>query len=695
MIRPDSDDTELFEVREETMKTTQDRAAAVSAARRGLCALALTIAAAIPAAATTTETDPPAPRPTPGPAAARLPVEAFARRPLVSHAALSPDGKRIAAVMHRENDSFVAVRELGADGKLKPVYKGGATAHIGWVHWVSDKRLVVQLSFPARRHGVDTTETRLVSLRADGGDVQSLPRLPRDEEPPQIQDRIVDWLPDDGRHILVELTGLPEDVGAAIYRIDVETGDRERVSGSHASGGQWLTDQAHRPRVVIAGKGTEEHVLACDPDGTNWRTLWSFKFLSRDAVTPLGFGKDPNRLFVLADHEGLNAVYEVDLSTPELKRTLKLSDAGSDLEGSLIISPRTHEAVGVSWGVEGQGEAAYWNEDYKAFADRIDHALPGRFNHLVQLTAGEAHYLVYSDGNGSAPEYYIGDTTTHSLDLFADLYPQLPEATLARKIPLALKSRDGLELPSVLTLPVGSSGRNLPAVILPHGGPIASDSLAFDPWSQFLANRGIAVLQVNFRGSGGYGHDFMAAGLKRWGLEMQDDLTDATRWLVDSGVADPRRICIVGGSYGGYAALMGAVKTPELYRCAASFAGVTDLFEFTLHEEDYTNAAVFHEQVASREGDMLQMRATSPRYLADRIRVPVLLVHGTLDRSVPYEQSVLMADALKAANKDVRFVTQKDGDHHLSSYAQSLEFFRELDTFLAANLGLAGAAASR
>jgi dipeptidyl aminopeptidase/acylaminoacyl peptidase len=179
----------------------------------------------------------------------------------------------------------------------------------------------------------------------------------------------------------------------------------------------------------------------------------------------------------------------------------------------------------------------------------------------------------------------------------------------------------------------------------------------------------------------------MKAGLKRWGLEMQDDLTDSVAWLVKQGIADASRVCIVGASYGGYAALMGAAKTPELYRCAVSFAGVSDLLDLAAHERQFTHMEeVFARQVGSAWEDRGQLKATSPRRLADQVQAPVLLVHGTLDRSVPFEQSESMANALKRSGKKVRFVEQEDGDHHLSHQGHRTQFFEELERFLAEHL---------
>ena len=217
---------------------------------------------------------------------------------------------------------------------------------------------------------------------------------------------------------------------------------------------------------------------------------------------------------------------------------------------------------------------------------------------------------------------------------------------------MQIKARDGLDLVALLSPPASASGKPWPLVLLPHGGPHSRDSNDFDVETEFLASRGVAVLQVSFRGSAGYGHDLMSAGLKRWGLEMQDDLTDAVQWALSQGLADPKRLCIMGGSYGGYAALVGVVKTPQLYRCAISLTGVTDLIDMAAYQCDYVGGiAAARAQIGSSWSDRDQLRATSPALNAEHIQVPVLPVHGSDDRVVPVEQSRDMAHALGKAGR--------------------------------------------
>ena len=342
--------------------------------------------------------------------------------------------------------------------------------------------------------------------------------------------------------------------------------------------GRWVTDARHRPRVITRGvdKDTVEVMLA-DGEGGDWRGLWRFNPFGPDAVRPLGFGRDPDHLFVQALHDGRDAVFQVDLKSPGLERKLVLAQPHRDVRGALMRSA-AGDVIGIV-DLENAGASDWWVDDVRDLARSLDQVLPGRFNRLLQFSRDGNKYLVYSVGNGLPGRYYIGDRGTGRMSLLGAQYPELENAAPAAKQALHLRARDGLQMRAYLTRPVRAGAGPLPLVLLPHGGPASHEGLGFTPLTAFLADRGYAVLQVDYRGSSGAGHAFWAAGLQRWGLEMQDDLTDAVQWAIGEKLADPKRICIVGAGVGGYAALMGAVKTPDLFRCAVSVGGISDLFD--------------------------------------------------------------------------------------------------------------------
>jgi len=645
-------------------------------------------------------------------AAPRLPLEAFAARPLVQRPTLSPDGQKVAMLVNNQGTTTIVVQDIGAaNGKRTSLMStDNIESAFRWFRWVSDDRLLISTIFPSKRTqnsnstagGIRTYDTRLLSAKSDGSQITNLlkPTTFKGYWLPQIQDRVIDFEPDSGKHVLLSLS-VPQDSlqgpssgwDPAVYSVDVETGARYHVHSSREKFRSWMVDRNHQVRLGVRVDKADVEIHACDPDGRNWRKLWSYKALSKEEVSPLGFGKDPNVLYILADHGGRDALFTVDLRDPSLKRTLKLSHERADLDGTLVYSRKTKDVVGLRGSDEVDGaDSRYWDKDRRELVSFVDQALPGRFNHLFSMSDDENRYLVYSSNGQTPGQIFLGDDRANKLELFALSYPGLSQKDMATKAKVSIKARDGLELPAYLTIPQGVEAKKLPMVMLVHGGPQHHDDADFDTWAQFLANRGYAVLQVNYRGSTGFGRGLMAAGLKRWGMEMQDDLTDAAQWAIANGTADPKRLCIVGASFGGYSALMGVAKTPELYQCAVSFAGVSDLVELGRDHREFGGAeGVYDIQVGSVDKDADRLRQTSPRYLASQIKVPVLLIHGTEDRSVLFEQGQYMDEALTAAGKPHRFVKQERGDHHLSLYEHGLQFFKELEGFLAQHLG-AGAA---
>lgn len=634
--------------------------------------------------------------------ASRLPVEIFASRPMITGLDLSADGSQLTGILNQGDDTLLFTRPT-AGGPLKAILKSDNKEFMfNWARWVGNDRILASVRFASRRYFTATVETRLLSMKPDGSDIVNLVRNPSrlgsmagPSTTQQFQDRVIDWLPGDGQHVLLALPE-PGRAAPAVYKVNVRTAERTLLKSPERDVYQWLSDAQHRVRIAVQNDGTHDEVRACDPDGKNWRTLWRTG-VGRDEIDPIGFGRDPQELFVRADHEGRKAIWSVRLDDPSLTKRLRLADKHYDITSGLLRLPATGEVLGLRTHREDQNrssdpDANLWNPAWREIARAIDKQLPKADNRIVEMSEDGQRFIVLSSSPSRPDRYYLGNGADGKLVLLGDTYPDLAGVPLATKRMLQVKARDGLMLNSFLTLPLGRAlddkGPPLPMVLLPHGGPAGHDDENFDPWTEFLANRGYAVLQVNFRGSSGHGSEFELAGLRRWGLEMQDDLTDAVQWAVGRQVADAGRICIVGASYGGYAALMGAVKTPDLYRCAASFAGVSDLQDLIAHYSDYIGGnEAMERQIGKYWGDRARLRATSPALQAEHIRVPVLLVHGTSDRSVPVEQSVGMAKALRKAGKTVRYIEQEGGDHNLTRTTYHVQWLSEVEKFLDQNLG--------
>lgn len=625
------------------------------------------------------------------------PIEAFARRPLMQRVSLSPNGESLAAIINSGSTSTLITRKV-AGGAVQAVLSTDNLEFIfNWFRWINNERLALSLRFPSFRsaaglHSFPTMETRLVAVNADGSNVVNLVkhRVGRNELRWAVnQDRVVDWLPEDGKHILLRLPNSDRSYTRVIYKVNVDTGSREFYAGDRPEAVEWITDNRHQARVSYCRDEQGQWTLwVCDPDGSNWRVLRSFGPHSPDSLDVLGFGVDPQILYVAAPHQGLIAIHTIDLRDPKYTLQLKLANERFDLNGNLIKDARG-EAVGINVTLLGDSSIFFWDKRYKEWQQALDEAMPSRFNHIASTSLDEQRYLMESSRVGQPSIWYIGEEGDRpSIKMLAAQYPELDLKRLAEKKPIAFKARDGLELRGYLTLPPGlQKSKQLPLVLFPHGGPQYADGPEFHDWAAFMADRGYAVLQVNFRGSTGRGVEFINAGLRRWGLEMQDDLTDAVAEFVKRGIADPARVAIVGGSYGGYAALMGVIKTPKLFQGAFAFAPVTDLLDLTTEEGQGSSREAIRRQIGDSRDDAERLKATSPRFHAEKIEKPVVIIHGTHDRQVEHRQSVWMAEALKAAGKPHEFVSLDKGDHQLSHYPYRLQTLTMLEKFLRQTLG--------
>jgi dipeptidyl aminopeptidase/acylaminoacyl peptidase len=631
-------------------------------------------------------TDPELRRLTTETSAGRPPIRAFAALPLVDDMAVSPAGTHVAFTQNTDGVTYLVTRGLD-DGRARILLATDNQRYrISWFRWVNDERLIVAARYPDRREQARTTETRLLAVNRDGsGLLGELIRIDggsgRRDHVPQLQDVVLGTVPGDRRRILVSLD-LRQPTYPDVYAVDVYSGARRLVQPNVHQVRRWLADRAGVVRAGVALDGTTIRIVVKPPGGEAWTTLQTVDVSREAPVSPLGFDNDPGVLYLQAPHQGRQAVYAVRTSEPGLPRRLVAADPTYDLAG-LVYFSWLGRIVGAYYTAD-EGRAKLWDEDARRLQERLAQALPGRTPGIESSSDDGRRHVVRSDGVTQPPQFHLFDGSTGDVRLLVETYPALKTVPLAASTPITLTARDGLPLRSYLTLPSGRHRQALPLVLFPHGGPAARDDLRFDAWTQFFASRGWAVLQVNFRGSAGYGTAFLEAGFKRWGLDMQDDLEDGVRALIGQGVADPARVCIVGASYGGYAALMGAIKTPDLYRCAVSVAGVSDLRDLIRESSSFLGHEIGVErQLGLWWADRVRLRETSPVHHASRVRAPLLMVHGAEDRTVPVEQSRDMVAALaRAGTPNVRYVELPRGDHALSREDDRLRLFLEMERFL-------------
>lgn len=624
-----------------------------------------------------------------------LTTEDFSQLPDVSNLVLSPSGKKLASTVRVSvgdtQGVAVQVMDLATKKSKMVLFSDNSKFFFKGIGWKDDTTLMATVFTPAERDSFINGQTfrfktrdhdlMLINTETDAvTQPVSSKFLKRYKIAPSARDWVVDPLYDDPDHILMAFPGIENGLmrEPVVYKINLKTQRATTYHQSKTNIHEWMTDQQHRVRIGIFNKNDDVSIHVYDLDTKKWNAYWSYKIFSADQVDPLGFGKNPDELFIRAYHESRQAIFKVNLKDPELKRELVLANPNYDVKGHLIYSPEDGEVIGVS--SMNEGGTYFFDKEMQSLQAKIDKAIPGHSNSIYSITNNRQSFLVFSSNSTDSGTYYIGQTKPVKLDAVAYSYKKLsPELMSASKM-VSYKARDRLTVEAFLTLPKTGTQKNLPTLLFPHGGPIARDNESFNYWTQFFANKGYAVLQMNFRGSDGQGIELRNAGLKNWGKEMQDDIEDGARKLIAEGIADPTAIGIVGASYGGYAALMGAVKTPDFYRCAISVNGVANVYDLVKDNRVFWRGYNVIDHLIGN--DNANLRAISPVNFATKIKAPVLLVHGTDDRQVPIKHSYEMRDALLKAKKEVTFVELPSEDHYLLNEKNRMDAFRAMDSFL-------------
>jgi len=615
-------------------------------------------------------------------------AEAFGSLPEIDQVRLSPSGEYCVALRNVSGKPYLAVIDVSAepDEAIKFIeleVMENIEEKIGRIHWLNDDMIGITLEFEANRLGVPTTETRLIALSRDLTRGTTIPAPLRGALfNTQLAHRILDYLPEDPDHVLMALDRKAGDSELSVYEVNVETGAVARVLYGDEFVAGYLVDQQGRVRLRREIRDEKVRIRVSGVNRSNWRTLWEGTRSAGMEFYPLAFAENPDVMLVLKQGaSGVDEVFEFRIDERVLGERL-FAHPEVDVIG-LETDPYTRQVIGAHYAVH-YPIVHYFDEEFDQVQKLIDGALPDSRNHIESFDRARERFIVFATGPDLPGSYYLFKKKKLELHPIGETYTALDWDALRPVEPVTYEARDGLTIPSYLTRPTGKPP--FPMVVLPHGGPVARDYQRFDYMAQFLASRGYAVLQPNFRGSAGYGASFLAAGMKQWGLAMQDDLEDGTRAMIDRGIADPERICIVGWSYGGYAALMGAVRTPKLFACAVAGAAVTDIPRMLKEDSRYKFMSQNRPSVGHYRKDRDSLRDNSPINNVDVIQIPILLVHGDNDRVVPYRHSKKMAAKLNKDKKPHALVTLEDGNHHLSLEQNRIRFLKELESFLAEHL---------
>jgi len=604
------------------------------------------------------------------PAPPLIPLRDFFRNPEGAAYQISPGGDYISWMAPWENRLNVFVQPVGGG---EPRRLTDATKRdLAGYFWAAKDQIVY-----LQDDGGDEN-FHLFAINADGTNRQDLTPFPG------VRVGVVDDLRDDEDHLLISMNKRDARV-FDVFRLNTRTGAMELVAENPGSVSDWVTDHDGKVRAAVQTDGVNTELLYRATEEEPLKKVLVTDF--RESVSPLFFTFDNKELYA-ASNLGRDKTAIVRLD-PATGKELELIFEHPEVDTSALLASDKRKVITAAAFTRDRQEYHFFDEWRRDLQKKLEEKLPGVEVALSSMNLDEDKFIVRSHSDRTRGAFWFYDTKTDELRKLADVSPWLDENQMAAMKPVRVTARDGLVLPGYLTLPPGVEPKNLPAVLLVHGGPWARDDWGFDGGAQFLANRGYAVLQINFRGSTGYGRAFWEKGFKQWGKTMQDDVTDAARWIVSEGIADPKRIAIYGGSYGGYAALAGMAFTPGVYAAGISFVGPSNLFTLLETVPPYWEPMrkMNYEMIGDPEKDKELLTAASPLFSADKIQSPLLIAQGANDPRVKKAESDQIVEALKKRGVDVPYIVRENEGHGFANEENRMYFYRAVERFLAKHLG--------
>lgn len=627
----------------------------------------------------------------------------FGQRETVSDVGISPAGTHVVYISPSTGQGSEAlVAELGSASAPKRVLiASGNPERLAWCRWASEARIVCLVYFVQDSGSEILSSTRLISVSASGGDVKLLTRRAGEKALGHAfyGGGVIDWLPDEEGAVLMEQVFIPEarigslvekrQSGIGVERVDVSTLQRKRIVDPDVLASDYITDGRGNTRI----RGS----IRTNPSGymestatyhyrkkgqTNWLLLDTYDYSSTVGFSPSAVDAEQDVVFGFRKKDGRWALYKKTLDGSE-QESLVYAHPDVDISGLIRIG-KQRRVIGLTY-ITDRRRSVYFDPAFADLRQKLSKALgAGVLVDIVDSSIDEQKLVLFVSRDVDSGKYYLFDRKTRQLGEILPVRPGLESVALAPVKPVTVLARDGVQIPAYLTLPSGGQKTGFPAIVLPHGGPDARDEWGFDWLSQYFASQGYAVLQPNFRGSGGYGDDWLQAnGFQSWRSAI-NDVIDSGKWLVGQGIARPDGLAILGWSYGGYAALQSAAIEPSLYKAVIAIAPVTD---FDLLRRQYSNFAN-RQLVADYIGSGPHILEGSPAKQAARITAPVLMFHGTLDRNVEIGHSKRMEAALQGGAGGVKLVAFKELDHNLEDSVARATMLRESDAFLRLKLGL-------
>lgn len=597
-------------------------------------------------------------------------MEDFFRNPEKVSFSLSLDGEHLAFLKPWETRLNVHVQKIGEEEVTR--ITSATERDIAGYYWANNSRI----AFVQDTAGDENF--RLYAVNIDSSDLKELTPFEK------VRVQLIDRLKDDDEHMLISMNKRDVRVFDA-YRININTGEMEMIAQNPGNIVGWQTDHEGTLRIAVTSDGVNTSVLYRDTEKDDFQVLITTNF--KETMSPLFFTFDNKNLYVASNiGRDKTAIYTYDIKN---KETTQLIFEHPEVDvTSLLRSDKRKKITGATYFID-KRHYHFFDEEREQLQQNLEELLPGYEVIITSMSKDERKVMVRTYSDRSLGAYYYLNRDTDEFIKLVDVSPWLDEEELAEMKPVTYTSRDGLTIHGYLTLPKGLKAKNLPVVVNPHGGPWGRNTWGYRSEVQFLANRGYAVLQMNFRTSTGYGRKFWEAGFKQWGLAIQDDITDGVKWLIDEGIADPKRVGIYGGSFGGYAALAGVTFTPDLYACGVDYVGISNLFTLIKTIPPYWEPMreMFYEMMGHPEKDKELYEKISPLFHADKIKAPLFVAQGANDPRVNKAESDQIVEALKKRGVEVLYMVKENEGHGFRNEENRFDFYRAMEKFLSKHLG--------
>ncbi len=630
---------------------------------------------------------------------ARPAIATFFQDAAFSGAVLSPNGRFVAfRVATKGSRATLGVLDLDTM-QATPVAAIDAV-DIGQFRWINDRRLVFNVTDLRVAQGEMDFVPGLFAVDRDGTAFRRLVETNRFFLKNGDEKELLPWntfLLDGGgkqesNEVFVELVegyGKSVNTFRRLQRLNTKSGTVQTIDTPDYSS-NWLIDQAGIARIAVSTIGKRRTIHYNDPATGKWRALAQFDTLGSDAFEPEWYGPD-HTLYVSANNgKDKSAIYRYDLASSKILPGAIVASNDFDIDASFIHDK--DKLLGVRY--QADGEITQWIDPAMAAIQKtVDALLPNTSNRITLGQRSETQNVLVDAYSDVQPHIYlVYNTASKKLTKLGVENADIDPKKMGIKDMVRYKARDGLDIPAYITMPAGGAKKNLPMVVLVHGGPyVRGGYWQWNREAQFLASRGYVVLEPEYRGSTGFGAKHFKAGWKQWGLAMQNDIADGTRWAIAQGIADPKRICIAGASYGGYAAMMGLLNDPDLYQCGINWVGVTDIdMLYTVGWSDSPDIQKSYAMpilIGDPATHAAQFKATSPLAQAARIRQPLLLAYGGVDQRVPLVHGKKFYDAVKVNNPNVEWVVYDDEGHGWRKPENKIDFWTRVEKFLDRNIG--------